>query len=203
MAAKFDHQHMYTYIKGFANGAHMSDTIRALAFARDAHKNQTRKSGEPYITHPLTIACHALALGLHDDQIIAACLLHDVVEDCGVRLDDLPVSQETRNIVDRLTHVKPTPLTTYYDRIGVDPKAAIVKLLDRCNNVSTMAGVFTPNKLLGYIQETKDFVLPLIRSTKDQWPEYSDVLFLMKYHIHGIIDSLEIAYDTLTCRNDK
>ena len=44
----------------------------------------------PYINHPFTMACHALAMGLEDDELIAALLLHDVVEDCGVSAEELP-----------------------------------------------------------------------------------------------------------------
>ena len=67
----------------------------------------------------------------------------------------------------------------------------MVKLLDRCDNVSTMAGVFTEAKIRQYIQETREFVLPLLRQSKDQWPEESNALFVLKYHIYSVIDGLE------------
>ena len=85
MSAHFDPIKTYAYIKGMAMGLHWNNTLQALSFARKAHNGQYRKSGEPYIVHPLTCASHAIALGLHDDQIIAACLLHDVIEDCHVK----------------------------------------------------------------------------------------------------------------------
>lgn len=84
MSAQFSVESMYTYLKGYAMGRKLPDTIKALAFARELHKDQLRKDGQPYIVHPLTMACHAITIGLDDDVIIAACLLHDVVEDCGV-----------------------------------------------------------------------------------------------------------------------
>ena len=62
---------MYTYIRGYANGRKMSQTLKALSFAREKHSGQKKKSGEPYIIHPLTMACHALALGIDDDETIA------------------------------------------------------------------------------------------------------------------------------------
>ena len=85
----FDEQHMYTYVKTYANVREMPQTVKALAFAREQHKGQVRKGRDnvPYIYHPLLMACHALALGLDDDDIVAASLLHDVCEDCGQASD--------------------------------------------------------------------------------------------------------------------
>ena len=60
--AMFSAEKMYTYIRGYATGLEMKQTICALTYAREKHKTQKRKNGEPYIVHPLTMACHALAL---------------------------------------------------------------------------------------------------------------------------------------------
>ena len=86
---------MYTYIRGFATGAKMSETLKALSFAREKHDGQFRKSGDPYIVHPLTMACNALSLGIRDDEVIATILLHDVCEDCSVSLMAHEVSTGT------------------------------------------------------------------------------------------------------------
>lgn len=99
----FNAEKMYTYIRGFAAGANMSETAQALGFAREKHLGQLRKSGEPYIIHPLTMACNALSLGIRDDAIIAAILLHDVCEDCDVSLAELPVNEVVKNAVRLLT----------------------------------------------------------------------------------------------------
>lgn len=191
MSANFDASKIYTFLKGYAMGLEWHDTLAALSFARVAHKDQLRKSGEPYIIHPLTVASHAVALGLKEDEIVAASILHDVVEDCGVCVENLPVSAGTRDAVRRLTHVKGEPLVPYYREISESRTASIVKLLDRCDNVSTMAGVFSVEKVNQYIEETREYVLPLLRRTKDQWPADSNALFVLKYHIMSVIDGLE------------
>ena len=109
----FNSEKQYTYLKGFAMGLGWVATVNALAYARELHDGQQRKSGEPYIVHPLTMANHAIALGVHEDEIIATILLHDVCEDCGVQPKDLPVSKDVREAVRLLTRVKGEPLGPY------------------------------------------------------------------------------------------
>lgn len=94
---------MHTYLRGFMVGAGMQQGIQALNFARIKHQGQTRKDGEPYIVHPLQMACYAAALGIRNDEIMAGILLHDVCEDCGVPEELLPVNGHVKEIVKRLT----------------------------------------------------------------------------------------------------
>lgn len=196
MAAKFDVTKMYSYLKGYCFAKNWQDAISALSFARNAHKEQVRKGGQPYIIHPLTMACHATALQIDDEDVIVACLLHDVVEDCDVTLKELPITSErARAAVNHLTHPDGTPLETYYKMIQGDDVASIVKVLDRCDNVSTMSGVFSKEKTRDYIYETRQFVLPLLRDTKNRFPNYSNALFVLKYHIMSVIDGLEALLD--------
>src|SRR5215207_10174650 len=77
---------------------------RAYLAASDAHRGQTRRSGEPYIQHPLAVARIVADLGL-DDITVAAALLHDAVEDTGLGLDDLEddFGHEVAVIVDGVT----------------------------------------------------------------------------------------------------
>lgn len=99
----FNAEKMYTFIRGFATGAKMTETLKALAFARQKHDGQLRRSGDPYIVHPLTMACNALSLGIQDDEVIATILLHDVCEDCNVSIAELPVSEKVKRGVDLMT----------------------------------------------------------------------------------------------------
>ena len=69
------------------NGTYDSDLIlKAYKLARDAHKDQRRRSGEPYIMHPVAVAKILFEIGMDNDCIVSA-LLHDVVEDTGYDLD--------------------------------------------------------------------------------------------------------------------
>ena len=66
-----------------------------------------------------------------------------------------------------------------------------MKLLDRCNNISTMAIGFTKDKIVQYIEETEAYAFPLLDHVKDTWPEYYNAAFLLKYHIKSILESLK------------
>ena len=193
----FNPEKMYTYLRGFASGAGMVNTLKALSFAREKHSGQFRKSGEPYIIHPLMMACNAVSFGIRDDATVATILLHDVCEDCGVSLQELPVSEEVRRAVDLMTfrvmdgETKEIAKNRYYNMLLQSREAALTKLIDRCHNVSSMAGTFSKEKLKAYIQETRQYVLPLLRKVKKLYPEESDVLFLLKYHIVSVVDSID------------
>ena len=193
---------MYSYNKGYAMALHFTNTVKAMAFARACHDGSMRKGGEPYIVHPLTMASHAISLGVASDNLLASLMLHDVVEDCNVTVDDLPVNDEIKQVIRLVTYHKPEnpenkemAQICYYNAIEENQIACLVKLFDRCHNVSTMAGTFTPAKIDEYIKETEQFIMPLIRKTKDKWPELNDELFVLKYHIDSVISSLKAMRD--------
>jgi len=79
----------------------------------------------------------------------------------------------------------------YYDKIKENGKACVVKLIDRCNNVSTMAGSFSRKKLVEYILETEEYVLPLADVLKNNFPEYGNLAFLVKYQIISILETVK------------
>ena len=193
----FNPEKMYTYLRGFASGAGMKETLKALAFAREKHNGQFRKSGEPYIVHPLMMACNAVSMGIKEDTIVATILLHDVCEDCGVGVAELPVNDTVKHAVDLMTfrvmerETKEIAKNRYYNMLLESREAAMTKLIDRCHNVSSMAGTFSVEKLKSYIEETRHYVLPLLRKVKHQYPEESDILFVLKYHIVSVVDSIE------------
>ena len=83
--------------------------------------------------------------------------------------------------------------TEYYRAIGEDPVAAIVKVLDRCNNVSSMMLSFETPRVAEYIAETEQYTLPLMEKIKKDYPQYNDAVFVLKYQIMSILETIKAA----------
>lgn len=194
----FHEEHMYTFVKAAAASLELAGTLQALPYARKLHREQKRKGkdGVPYISHPLTMACHALAMGIKDDDVLASILLHDVAEDCGVKPEELPANERVKDIVSRVTkdrlpgEERDAFMRRYHAGIAESPAASLVKVIDRCNNLSMMATGFDRDKMIGYIQETEAWVFPLIEVFKGT-PAYCDAAFLLKYQMLSVMEALK------------
>ncbi|MBF0178343.1 MAG: HD domain-containing protein [Magnetococcales bacterium] len=106
---------------------------QAIAIALQAHQGQTDKTGEPYILHPLRLM---LRLSSNAERIVA--VLHDVVEDTPITLDDLRqygFSEEILAAVDLLTHRPEESYESYVARLTKNPLARRVKLADLHDNM--------------------------------------------------------------------
>lgn len=192
--AIYNWEHMVTYVKTTAKNYELYNTLKALEYAISVHSGAKRKKSQvPYIYHPLNMACHALAMGIKEDEIIATCLLHDVIEDCGKIEKDLPVTSEISNLVKLLSHGKTTDknrnqvMEEYYTNISTNPKAALVKCIDRCNNLTTMSWGLSRDRIYRMIIETEKYYPKLLKVIKDT-PKYNDAAFLLKYQIESMLD---------------
>ena len=192
--AIYDWEHMKTYVKTTAKNLKLNNTLVALSFAENAHKGQFRKNSNiPYIYHPLNLACHCLAMNIIDDDIIAACLLHDVVEDCNINVDDIPVNDDVKLLINLLTHPKTNDfnrekiMDEYYNNIIKNPKAALIKCVDRCNNLTTMAWGLSKDRIYRMILETEKYYKPLLKSIKENI-EYNNAHWLLQYQIESMLD---------------
>ncbi len=156
---------------------HPSDDLalirRAYEIARDAHKDQKRKSGEPYIIHPLHVAIILANLELDKETIIAG-ILHDVVEDTVMTLDDLKkiFGEEVALLVDGVT--KLTQLSWSKDKMELqaenlrkmfmamakDIRVILIKLADRLHNMRTLE-FMTEAKQQEKASETMDIYAPI------------------------------------------
>lgn len=192
----FKPENMYTYLESLAKERGMEQTLRILPMARQWHEGQFRKGQEhiPYIYHPLTVACHALAFGLEEDDLITAALLHDVCEDCGVDPMDLPITEEARAAIrcltkDRSYYLGGANHAAYYEAIEGNRIAIMVKLLDRCNNVSGMAKGFQKERMKDYITETERWFYPMFDRAVEYYPELKEMIILLEYHMVSVVDT--------------
>ena len=158
---------------GYLCAAERHDIIDACAFGDVAHIKDRRKSGEPYITHPIAVAEILAGFRLDRDTIIAA-ILHDTVEDTEV--SDEQIEQRYGKVVARLvdgvtklkssTHNKQQNKAATFHKILTatlnDPRVLIIKLADRLHNMSTLDAV-RPEKQRATAQETLDFYVPFAR----------------------------------------
>jgi len=165
-------------------GADTSLIERAYEVALAAHAGQTRKSGEPYINHPMSVATIVARQGL-DDITVAAALLHDAVEDTPVSLEDLErdFGSEVRLIVDGVTKLDRLHFDTREEQqaasmrkmlvaLSKDLRVLIIKLADRLHNMRTLAAL-PDHKQQRVAQETMDIYAPLanrlgMQEVKDQ-----------------------------------
>uniref|UniRef100_UPI001C850786 RelA/SpoT family protein n=1 Tax=Streptomyces beigongshangae TaxID=2841597 RepID=UPI001C850786 len=143
---------------------------RAYVLAESSHRGQMRKSGEPYITHPLAVTLILAELGA-ETTTLTASLLHDTVEDTDVTLDQVrqEFGEEVRYLVDGVTKLEkvdygaaaePETFRKMLVATGSDVRVMSIKLADRLHNMRTL-GVMRPEKQERIAKVTKDVLIPL------------------------------------------
>ncbi len=194
----YEPERMFSYVKDRAQDYGLKQSLAVLGILREAHGIQQRRSRHgfetTYIVHPLTMACHAMALGLKDDDVIAACLAHDIVEDTDIKLADLPVGDRVREVVLLVSKSEYTWSEdweeTYYGEIQKNPLACLVKCLDRVNNVAGMADAFDRNWMIRYTRETDKRYPDLLYEIRDV-PEWNDAWWLLRYQLMTMLETFK------------
>lgn len=144
---------------------------KAYLYAKDKHKNQKRKSGEPFIIHPLNVAYIVAGMGL-DSSTISAALLHDVVEDTDAVYENIEkiFSKEIAEIVEGVTKIveafnsiEERQVENYkklFIAMEKDIRVILLKIADRLHNVKTLK--YLPREKQKYIaKETIDIYAPI------------------------------------------
>ena len=152
-----------------------SDTkliMKAYKCAEENHRGQCRKSGEPYIIHPLSVAYILAKIGL-DDATICAALLHDVVEDTDVTYEQMKkeFGEEISAMVDGVTKLSTIQYTSAKEMqvedyrkmflaMGKDIRVILIKLADRLHNMRTLKAL-KRDRQIAISEETLDLYAPL------------------------------------------
>lgn len=177
---------MFTYLRGRLDGPGFEQSRAALVFARKAHAGQTRKGGAPYIVHPLSMACDAIACKGVTDEIIATILLHDVCEDCNIPLSALPVNDVVRRGVKLMTlrpfqgEEKTETKRRYFNELLDSKEAIICKAFDRNANLNDAEGALSEEAIVKNIRETHELLMPVLKEAKYEYPELSDMLHTIR-----------------------
>ncbi len=141
---------LYDKLLGYFNPKDQAYINRAFQYAYNGHNGQNRKSGEPYITHPLHVALYLCELNF-DKETIAAALLHDLIEDTDISYEDLKkeFGEEVADIVDGVTKLdkikyssneeaKADAIRKMVIAMSKDIRVLILKLADRLHNIQTI-----------------------------------------------------------------
>lgn len=162
---------------------------KAYELANEAHGDQRRVSGVPYILHPTSVACILVELGMDTEAVVAA-LLHDVVEDTDITIEDIikDYGKEIAHLIDGVTKLKKIPYTNREIRqaenvrkmfiaMSDDIRVIIIKLADRLHNMRTI-GCMREQKRRDIALETMEVFAPIahrlgIRAVKEEMEDLS------------------------------
>ena len=147
-------------ITSYLNNVEKDKVRHALRLSREAHSNQLRNSGDPFITHPLEVAKILTSIKLDADSIVAG-LLHDTLEDTNLNIDEINKNfgYEIVELVDGLTKINKYSLKVKNQKFGEnykklilattkDLRVILVKLADRLHNMRTIQFIKDENKKL-------------------------------------------------------
>ena len=167
------YQALIARVRKYHPSADITMIEKAYQIGKEAHKDQFRKSGEPYIIHPLWVAIILADLEM-DKETIVAGMLHDVVEDTTMTLDEISTEfgEEVALLVDGVTKLgqlnyskdkleaQAENLRKMFLAMAKDIRVIIVKLADRLHNMRTME-FMTPAKQKEKSRETMDIYAPI------------------------------------------
>ncbi len=159
-------------LRSYLNAEQAQQVRRAYYFAEQAHFGQIRRSGEPYVTHPLAVA--GILADMHmDHQSLMAAMLHDVIEDTGIDKDSIggqfgPAVAELVDGVSKLTQMEFSSLAERqaenFQKMALamarDIRVILVKLADRLHNMRTL-GVLPQDKARRIARETLEIYAPI------------------------------------------
>ncbi|MET9512910.1 HD domain-containing protein [Streptomyces flavidovirens] len=192
---------------------------RAYVLAESSHRGQMRKSGEPYITHPLAVTLILAELGAETTTLTAA-LLHDTVEDTDVTLEQVrsEFGEEVCYLVDGVTKLEkvdygaaaePETFRKMLVATGNDVRVMSIKLADRLHNMRTLT-VMRPEKQARIARVTRDVLIPLAERLGVQAlkTELEDLVFAILHpeeyeHTRALIAADASAGDPLNAIADE
>src|ERR1035437_2055100 len=184
-----------TALKYFLIGRNYHDALKALGFAERYHVGLRKDGRTPELHHQVQIALSVSQQKdlINEELCLVGALLHDAQEDYQVPSEEIEVEfgKNVREVVWKLTKKFAGTIRNKNDLIEAiagDPHASIIKGLDRVNNLHSMIGVFSPDKMFDYAEEAQLVFLPLLKKAGKLFPEqqaaYHAISQQMKHAIH-------------------
>ena len=186
----------YFFIKGFAVANDMPNTLKALSLARKYYDGYTRKSGDPFIIHPLRVASYLISLKIDDDKIIAAALLHEIIKKCHLKYHGVEILTEHRldpivlDYIRLLANSESYPLDIYYSALQEYPEVLLLRLSNRAHTCTSLVNS-SYEEVFVYLDEWKKYIINLGKYGIKHYPKYSNSISIMQFHIDAVcnIDS--------------
>ncbi|MDC1047748.1 bifunctional (p)ppGpp synthetase/guanosine-3',5'-bis(diphosphate) 3'-pyrophosphohydrolase [Alphaproteobacteria bacterium] len=178
-------------LTSYLNDEEKKIIINAVNFSKIAHKDQTRKSGDPYIVHPIEVAKILTTIKL-DASAIAAGLLHDTIEDTTISINEITeiFGSQISELVQGLTKISKFALKMNKQKLGEnyrklilasskDLRVILIKLADRLHNMRTINFIKEENKKIDISIETLEIFSPLAQrlGMKEWQDELEDLAF--------------------------
>lgn len=181
-------------VSTYLDSQQVNQIVSAYRFSDDAHKDQNRASGEPYINHPLAVA-YILGEMCMDHQTLIAAILHDVIEDTGIAKEEIAIKfdEDVATLVDGVSKLANIPFASVEDEqaqnfqkmlmaMSSDIRVILIKLADRLHNMRTLEALSVERRIR-ISNETLDIYVPIARrfGLEKICLELEDIAFRTKY----------------------
>lgn len=185
-----------TALKYWYEGKGYLRAVKAMHLSQYLHRGVRKDGVTPEIHHQISVAGYLKTISdgvMYPEEVQVVAWLHDAEEDA--RSEFLSFEAEAMvwlgDCRADISTLNKTGMTTedYYDMLSYSPVASIVKGADRIHNHQTMSGVFTPEKVDSYIEETLTYVLPMLKEARMRFPEQTNPYYNI---IHVLRTQMEL-----------
>jgi len=188
---KQDYNKIKTAIRYWMHGRDYHLALKAMEFGLKHHTGFRKDGITPEFQHQVSQANFARTLNLmYPNETLATIFLHDVVEDYAVSIHEIEqkfgiqVSKAVELMTNAYPDGTPKPIEIYYANMSNDAIASIAKGCDRMHNHQSMPGVYAIEKMLRKINETNEYILPMLKTARktftEQEPAYMNIRHILQ-----------------------
>lgn len=202
----YDYDKLRTSLRYWMQGREMHTALKAMQFGLEKHTG-VRKNGHPEFSHQVFQAQFARTLIdslLHPEEVLATIFLHDIVEDHDVARAEILarfgplVGNAVHLMTDSTIEGIDLPHEVYYPRMAECPVTSLTKGIDRMHNFQSMLGVFDIPKQQRYIQETRQYILPMMKVARQHFVEQEPAYQNVKHVLLTQMELIEAMHTSTT-----